>query len=265
MARGTERAAVEAEGMRFDRESWRKLYVVESVQHRLLPLFTRGLRDYLLRHAESDGTILRGSADHAADLARVLCATQQERKQIDAALADLLRVGYLSTDGERLWIVKFEEAQSARSPGAKRQAAYLARKKGDAPDDVSSDVSSDVTSDASDDGESDVTNDVTRDETRRDETRDIRSVFEFWQQTHDHRGAKLDSARTQRIRARLREGFTPDQLKKAIANAKLDEFLMGKNDRNRVFDGLETLLKNAAQVERLEALSNGKSAVIEIQ
>lgn len=247
--------------MRFDRESWRKLYVVESVQHRLLPLFTRGLRDYLLRHAESDGTILRDSADHAADLARVLCATTSERKQIDAALADLLRIGYLMSDGGRLWIAKFEEAQSARSPGAKRQAAYLARKNGDAADAVTADV----TSDASCDAKADVTNDVTIDETRRDETRDIRSVFEFWQQTHDHRGAKLDSTRTQRIRARLREGFTPDQLKRAIANAKLDEFLMGKNDRNRVFDGLETLLKNASQVERLEALSSGKSAVIEIR
>jgi glycine oxidase len=82
--------------MRFDRESWRKLYVAESVQHRMLPLFTRGLRDYLLRHAEDDGTILRDSVDHAGDLAR-LAVVEREKVGREASWA---AAGMLAPDLE---------------------------------------------------------------------------------------------------------------------------------------------------------------------
>ncbi len=181
--------------MKFDRESWRKLYVAESTTHRMLPLFTRGLRDYLLRYAEDDGTILRGSDDHAADLSRVLCATQQERKQIEAALEDLHRIGYLASGGGRLWIVKFAEAQSPRSPGAKRQAKYA----GSLPTDEQTDALNDARTDVPPDG----LNDSTIDETRRDESRSIRQVFDCWRETHKHPSAKLDVKRASRIRARL--------------------------------------------------------------
>ncbi len=236
--------------MRFERESWRKLYVAESVSHRMLPLFTRGLRDYLLRHAEDDGTILRESSDHAGDLLRALYATSAERKQLAAGLDDLIRIGYLATDGRKLWITKFSEAQSARSPGAKRQAEFRIRN-GD----------SDVTGDA----DGDVTGDVTKDEKRRDESKHIRSVFDCWREVMGHPSSVLDAKRIARIRARLREGFTVDQLCQAIRNAKLDGFLMGQNERQRVYDGLETLLRDAAQVERLIALSEGGAGVIEIR
>jgi len=249
--------------MRFDRESWRKLYVVESVTHRMLPLFTRGLRDYLLRHAEDDGTILRGSNDNAADLARVLCATQQERKQIEAALQDLFSIGYLASLDGRLWIVKFAEAQSPRSPGAKRQAKYVASLLGDAPGDALNDAPPDSESDEKNDAQ----NDSILDETRRDEIRSIREVFACWQEVHAHRNAKLDAKRASKIRARLREGFTTDQLKTALRGAKLDGWLMGENPDGKVYDGLESLLKDAAKVERLLEITTkpDKGRVIEVK
>lgn len=113
--------------MRFDRESWRKLYVAESIEHRALPLFTRGLRDYLLRGAQDDGTLLRSTKAPAADLARVLAPKDEtERKQLAEGIRELLAIGYLTHSDGRLWITRFEEAQLARSPGAKRQAAWRA-------------------------------------------------------------------------------------------------------------------------------------------
>jgi 5-methylcytosine-specific restriction endonuclease McrA len=113
--------------VRFDRESWRKLYVAESVEHRLLPLFTRGLRDYLIRHAEQDGTLLPRTSSPAADLGRVLNVNPKERKQLVEAVDELLRIGFLSWDSDcRLWITRFEEAQDARSPGAIRQERWRA-------------------------------------------------------------------------------------------------------------------------------------------
>jgi hypothetical protein len=80
-------------------------------------------------------------------------------------------------------------------------------------------------------------------------------VFEGWKQATGHAQASLDRKRTARIKARLREKFTPEQLIEAIGNAKNDPFLMGSNDTGRVYDGLETLLRDAAQVERLLALN----------
>jgi hypothetical protein len=159
--------------MRFDRETWRKLYVVESAQHRLLPVFTRGLRDYLLRLASEDGSLLVESEDPRRDFLRLLNADPGERKQILAAFDQLLRIGYLSLDGGRLWITRFVDAQAARSPGAKRQEAYKRKKQeersaspepsaGDASGDAPGSVSGDASGDAS------VTSQI--DETRRDET-----------------------------------------------------------------------------------------------
>jgi hypothetical protein len=84
---------------------------------------------------------------------------------------------------------------------------------------------------------------------------DVRRVFQAWQEIHNHPDSKLDDGRKRRIQARLREKFTADRLIRALKNAKNDRFLMGENEHGRVYDGIETLLKNAAQVERLEALT----------
>jgi hypothetical protein len=126
--------------MRFDRESYRKLYVAESAEHRLLSLFARGLRDYLLRFATEDGTLLPTTTRPADDLARVLGAATNERKPIGLAVAELLRIGYLSHEGGRLWITRYVEAQEARSPGALRQQRYR-----DANRDVTPPVTRNVT------------------------------------------------------------------------------------------------------------------------
>jgi hypothetical protein len=131
--------------LRFDRESYRKLYVAESLEHRQLSLFARGLRDYLLRFAEEDGTLLRGSANAAEDLCRVLGASAGERRHVLAATGDLMRIGYLTLDQDgRLWITRYVEAQERRSPGALRQQRYRDNHR-DVTRDADSNATSDVT------------------------------------------------------------------------------------------------------------------------
>lgn len=83
---------------------------------------------------------------------------------------------------------------------------------------------------------------------------DALEVFEFWNVETSHR-ATYDRKRKNRIKARLREGKTVEQLKQAIKNRKNDPFLMGDNDHGKVYDGIETLLRDAAQVERLVELT----------
>jgi hypothetical protein len=84
-------------------------------------------------------------------------------------------------------------------------------------------------------------------------TPDALVVFEAWKADTGHAGAVFDSKREARIKARLTQGFTVEQLTQAIRNRKHDPWLMGITS-DRVYDGLETLLRDAAQVERLMAL-----------
>ena len=91
-------------------------------------------------------------------------------------------------------------------------------------------------------------------------TQSILTVFRHWQAEHNHPTAKLDQKRRKRINARLEEGFSPDELCKAISGAKYDAWIMGKNPSNRKYDGIETLLRDAAQVERLRDLVNNDHA-----
>ncbi|NXZ86397.1 replication protein [Serratia fonticola] len=83
----------------------------------------------------------------------------------------------------------------------------------------------------------------------------VRTVFDFWREAMSHPGAKLDAKRRGRIQARLKDGFSTDDLCKAIEGAKCDPWLMGGNPSKKVYDGIETVLRDAAQVERLKALA----------
>lgn len=86
----------------------------------------------------------------------------------------------------------------------------------------------------------------------------VKTVFECWQAEHGKQRSKLDVKRAGRIKARLREGFTVEQLCQAIRGAKKDEFLMGQHPRaSRAFDGIESILRDLPQVERLIELHEG--------
>jgi hypothetical protein len=164
---------VEETRVKFERESWRKLYVRESVEHRMMSLFARGLRDYLLRHAEPDGTVLPQTKTPASDLGRVLNALPNERKLVEKALEELLRVGFLAIDRGRLWIPRFTEAQAAKSPNAKRQAELRARRRdsgGNVTESVTSNVTESVTSNVTESVTETLQVTLQKDETRRDET-----------------------------------------------------------------------------------------------
>ncbi|QDX29518.1 replication protein [Dickeya poaceiphila] len=88
----------------------------------------------------------------------------------------------------------------------------------------------------------------------------IKTVFSHWQAEHNHLTSKLDQKRRKRINARLDEGFTVADLCKAISGAKYDSWLMGKNPSNKRYDGIETILRDAAQVEKLRDLDDNEHA-----
>lgn len=88
----------------------------------------------------------------------------------------------------------------------------------------------------------------------------VRQVFSHWQTEHNHPTAKLDDKRRKRIQARLAQGFSAEELCKAITGARYDTWLMGKNPSNKRYDGIDTLLRDAAQVEKLRDLADNEHA-----
>lgn len=89
-----------------------------------------------------------------------------------------------------------------------------------------------------------------KNEKKKKGTSDIEQVFSLWQVVHKHPHAKLDKKRQARIKARLGEGYTVDELCNAIRGAKHDTWLMGKNPDGKIYDGLQTILREAETVDR---------------
>lgn len=87
----------------------------------------------------------------------------------------------------------------------------------------------------------------------------VRVVFGEWQRTHGHPQAKLDAKRTALIRRALKL-HTAEQLGQAIRGALKDDWIMGRDLKStKKYDGIETLLRDTAQIERLIDLETGKA------
>lgn len=79
-------------------------------------------------------------------------------------------------------------------------------------------------------------------------------VFNHWQTVHSKAKAKLTNQRLQKIKARIKEGYTQEQLCKAISGVKHSPYHMGKNDTGTVYDDLVTILRDGSQVEKFSAM-----------
>lgn len=81
-------------------------------------------------------------------------------------------------------------------------------------------------------------------------------VFTHWQIIHNHPKAHLDKKRERLIEARLKDGFSVDDLKLAIEGNKLSPFHQGQNDGGTIYDGIDLIFRDAAKVESFIANYN---------
>ncbi len=94
---------------------------------------------------------------------------------------------------------------------------------------------------------------------------DVLAVLEHWaDKLYAGRRVKFDDKRKKRIRARLSEGFGVADLKLAIDGALRDDWLMGRKDGSPKdgYRDVSTVLRDAAQVERLMALTKDGAAAL---
>lgn len=87
----------------------------------------------------------------------------------------------------------------------------------------------------------------------------VRQVFDAWREATGHSEAVFDEKRQTRIRSRLREGFSVQRLLLALEGWKADDWCQGRHPKNsKRYDGIETIFRDAAQVERLSAQAQPK-------
>ena len=82
-------------------------------------------------------------------------------------------------------------------------------------------------------------------------------VFEYWRRVMEHPRAAFDGKRQRAVKARLADGYSVDDLKRAIDGCAQTPHNMGENERHQRFDDLELICRNAGQVDRFMANAGG--------
>lgn len=78
----------------------------------------------------------------------------------------------------------------------------------------------------------------------------VQEIFEFWKQAlKKTEGAKLTDKRSKKIKARLKDGYSAEQIKRAILGCSFSAFHRGENETSTVYDDLELICRDGAKLE----------------
>jgi hypothetical protein len=88
---------------------------------------------------------------------------------------------------------------------------------------------------------------------------DVQSVFEFWcLNLNKNKSAKLTANRMKCIQARLKDGYTLDNIKRAIVGCSKSPYHQGQNDTGTVYDDLTLICRNGEKLEQFMGITNNK-------
>ena len=75
-------------------------------------------------------------------------------------------------------------------------------------------------------------------------------LFDYWSFAMEKNAStKFTPKRKKMVKARLKDGYTPDQIKRAIDNCRADPWSMGQNDRQTPFNDLELICRSGEKLE----------------
>lgn len=80
-------------------------------------------------------------------------------------------------------------------------------------------------------------------------TRDVAEVFAYWQQVMGRTKCKLGPDRRGKVEARLREGYSVADIKKAIDGCALSPWHMGDNPRGKKYNDLVKICEKSSVLE----------------
>jgi hypothetical protein len=84
----------------------------------------------------------------------------------------------------------------------------------------------------------------------------VLKVFAHWQDVMNHPKARLDRKRRAAIASRLKDGYTVDDLKRAVDGCRASAWHQGKNKDGKIFDDVELICRNAVNVERFAGIAS---------
>jgi hypothetical protein len=247
---------------------YRKLFTQLPPAFERLPFAARALAAELGRRCDRKGRVVPcdgcdACASLVDDVAFHVRAHDDDREFITAGIACLLEDGFLIFRDGWLTIRNFEEAQESESAKRMRKKRALEASSRDESDDCASHPSHPspgmvglVCSTPDPEG---VQGEGSGPAPKPEPIAAVaRRVFEAWKLDTGHHRATLDQKRQRRIEARIREGLTEQDLLDALEGRRSDPWLMGTDPKSpRVFDEIDTLFRDAAQVERLRDLRRG--------
>lgn len=79
------------------------------------------------------------------------------------------------------------------------------------------------------------------------------AVFAHWQKVMGHSKAKLDAKRQRLIEARLKDGYTVEDLCNAITGCSLSPYHMGQNEQGTRYDGIDLICRDGGKVDKFLA------------
>ena len=79
---------------------------------------------------------------------------------------------------------------------------------------------------------------------------DVQKIFDYWKSRMGKSGnSKLTKDRRAKIKSRLSEGYTPQQICQAIDGCASSTYHMGQNDQGTVYDDLTLICRNGSKLE----------------
>ncbi len=77
----------------------------------------------------------------------------------------------------------------------------------------------------------------------------IEATFQHWQQICNYRRARLDEKRRKLILARMKDGYSLEDMQDAINGCYLSAFHQGDNSEGKRYDDISLILRDAAHVD----------------
>lgn len=99
-------------------------------------------------------------------------------------------------------------------------------------------------------------------DTSQGETDDARVLFDYWRTTCGHPSSKPTRDRLAKIRARRAEGYSSDEIRKAIDGAARGAFV---DERGKRFDDIELICRNGSKLESFVARADAPAKVTPIR
>jgi hypothetical protein len=79
---------------------------------------------------------------------------------------------------------------------------------------------------------------------------EVETVFDYWKHRTGHPDAKLTREREMKIRGRLEEGYTVEELQQAVEGCRGSPFHQGDNERGHRYDDITLICRSGSKVEQ---------------